>query len=245
PLPGDGKSTIAGNLACSIAQSGKRTIIVDCDLRRPQLTDNFALADNMGLTDVLDGRCDISDAAHETPLTTLHVMPSGPIPANPAEALTLPEMGELLEVLREKYDYIILDTPPLLLVTDPSIVASLADGVVLAMKIRRKSKPNAREASKILRSVGARLLGVVVNNSDEAGKSDGYKGYGYYRYGRQTSRYYRNGGLPTGRQLDANTPAKDQTPLVVSGRSLRSAKQAAPVGSNGTPSGNGRATLGD
>ncbi|MEM1228652.1 MAG: polysaccharide biosynthesis tyrosine autokinase [Planctomycetota bacterium] len=233
PLPGDGKSTIAGNLACSIAQSGKRTIIVDCDLRRPQLTDNFALADNMGLTDVLDGRAELSDAAHSTPLSTLDVMPSGPIPANPAEALTLPEMGELLEVLREKYDYVVLDTPPLLLVTDPSIVASMADGVVLAVKIRRKSKPNSREATKILRSVGARVLGVVVNNSDEAGKSDGYKGYGYYRYGRQTSRYYRNGGAAAGRQIDPSE-RKDQAPLIVSGRSLRPGRVEAAVATNGS-----------
>ncbi len=191
PLPGDGKSTIAGNLACSIAQSGKRVLAIDCDLRRPQLTDNFALRHKPGLTDVLNGDCEPSEVCHATPLTTLHVIPSGAVPTNPAEALTLPEMGELLEYLRERYDFIIVDTPPLLVVTDASITASLVDAVILAVRIRRKSKPNCKEALSILRAVGARVIGLVINNSDEASASDGYKGYGYYRYGRYTSRYNR------------------------------------------------------
>ncbi len=150
PLPGDGKSTIAGNLACSIAQSGKRVLAIDCDLRRPQLTDNFAFANELGLTNVLNGDCDPHEASHATPIPNLFMMPSGPIPANPAEALTLPEMNDLLQMLRDEYDYIIVDTPPLLVVTDPSITASMVDGVVLALRIRRKSKPNARESINIL-----------------------------------------------------------------------------------------------
>ena len=217
PLPGDGKSTIASNLACSIAQSGKKVIAIDCDLRRPQLTDNFAMADKNGLTNILNGECEISEATHQSPLPNLEVMPSGPIPANPAEALTLPEMRELLEVLREKYDYVILDTPPLLVVTDPSITASMVDGVVLTVRVRRKSKPNAKESMNILRGVGARVLGVVINNSDETGASDGYQGYGYYRYGRYTSRYYRGQGRDS---------SKDRSGVIVSGRggSIRQAK---------------------
>ncbi len=222
PLPGDGKSTIAGNLACSIAQSGKRTLIIDCDLRRPQVTDNFAMADQLGLVDVLNGKCEHVDAAHDTPLSTLKMMPSGPIPANPAEALTLPEMSELLDVLREEYDYIILDTPPLLVVTDPSITASMTDGVVMALKVRRKSKPNAKEAASILANVGAKLLGVVINASDEGANNDGYKGYGYYRYGRHTNRYYRktaDNGAKAGQR---------RSPVVVSGRG-QAARSARPI----------------
>ncbi|TWT65971.1 polysaccharide biosynthesis tyrosine autokinase [Allorhodopirellula solitaria] len=212
PLPGDGKSTISGNLACSIAQSGKRTLLIDCDLRRPQITNNFDSAEKQGLTDVLNGTCDHGDAIHDTPLATLKLMPSGPIPANPAEALSLPEMSELLDMLREEFDYIVLDTPPLLVVTDPSILASMVDGVVVALKIRRKSKPNVKEAATILRNVGARVLGIVINNSDESSASDGYRGYGYYRYARQTNRYYRN--------TPENGPmgGKVRTPVIVSGR---------------------------
>lgn len=213
PLPGDGKSTIAGNLACSIAQSGKRTLLIDCDLRRPQITDNFGSSEKRGLTDVLNGTCDYDHAIHSTPLGTLKLMPSGPIPANPAEALSLPEMSELLGLLRDEFDYIILDTPPLLVVTDPSILASMVDGVVLALKIRRKSKPNVKEAASILRNVGARVLGVVINNSDESSASDGYKGYGYYRYARQTNRYYRS----TSENV-ARGGKKLHAPVIVSGR---------------------------
>ncbi len=214
PLPGDGKSTIAGNLACSLAQSGKRVLAIDCDLRRPQLTDNFSLTEEMGLTNVLNGECEPQDACHQSPIATLQVMPSGPIPSNPAEALTLPEMADLLGLLRERYDFIVLDTPPLLVVTDPSITASMVDGVLLALRIRRKSKPNAKESTNILRAVGARILGVVINNSDESGASDGYRGYGYYRYGRYTSRYYRAGNT------SSSGPSSQSSPMVVSGRGL-------------------------
>ena len=217
PLPGDGKSTIAGNLACSIAQSGKSTIVVDCDLRRPQLSDNFAVTDKQGLTDILDGRCDYVDAVQQTPIATLKVIPSGPVPANPAEALTLPDMSDLLEMLREQYDYVIVDSPPLLLVTDPSILASYVDGVLIAVKVRRKSKPNTKEAAKILRAVGANILGVLVNNSDEPGKSDGYRGQGYYRYGRQASRYRRRYGIS--RTNEYSRKSGDEDARVISGRS--------------------------
>ena len=210
PLPGDGKSTIAGNLACSIAQSGKRVLAIDCDLRRPQLTDNFAMGDQIGATNLLNGECEFEEACHQTPIATLQVMPSGPIPTNPAEALTLPDMGELLEQVRDEYDFVVLDTPPLLVVTDPSIVASMVDGVIMTLRIRRKSKPNANESISILRAVGANILGVVINNSDEAGSSDGYRGYGYYRYGRYTSRYYR--------RSPGNNGKPQRTSMVIQGR---------------------------
>lgn len=219
PLPGDGKTTVAENLACSIAQSGKRVLVIDCDLRRPQITDNFNMQDKLGLTNILNGDCDPSEACHQTPLSTLHMMPSGPIPANPAEALTLPEMGELIDLLREEYDYVILDTPPLLVVTDPSITAGMTDGVVLALRVRRKSKPNAKESVNILRSVGANVFGVVINNSDESSASDGYKGYGYYRYGRYTNRYYQRN--------DKEAKTKEQnSPVVIEGRGLAGMRKA-------------------
>lgn len=232
PLPGDGKSTIAGNLACSIAQSGKRVLAIDCDLRRPQLTDNFAMQTKIGLTNVLNGECDPDDASHQSPIATLRVMPSGAIPANPAEALTLPEMVDLMNMLREQYDYVILDTPPLLVVTDPSITASMVDGVILALRVRRKSKPNAKESLNILRAVGARVLGVVINNSDETSASDGYRGYGYYRYGRYTSRYYRRSGKGGATGTQSTQKTRPAAPVVVSGRGIvkrSAARQAAEV----------------
>ncbi|QDT12259.1 polysaccharide biosynthesis tyrosine autokinase [Planctomycetes bacterium K23_9] len=228
PLPGDGKSTIGGNLACSIAQSGKRVLALDCDLRRPQLTDNFDMSGKPGISNVLNGDCELADACHATPLPNLFVMPSGPIPSNPAEALTLPDMNELLEEVRNEFDYIILDTPPLLVVTDPSITASMVDGVVLTVRIRRKCKPNAKESLNILRAVGAKVLGTVINNSDEAGASDGYRGYGYYRYGRYTNRYARRGNASEG-----SSDGSKRESMVITGRGSTARNG---VTSNGTAS---------
>ncbi len=226
PLPGDGKSTIAGNLACAIAQSGKSVLAIDCDLRRPQLTDNFVMQEKDGLTNVLNGECTWQEACHSSPLNHLDVMPSGPIPANPAEALTLPEMAETLEELRRHYDYIVVDTPPLLVVTDPSILASMVDGVLLTLRIRRKSKINAREAVNILQSVGANLIGTAINNSDEASSSDGYRGYGYYRYSRYAKKYYRR-GVSGGEALPRGS--KKRSGMIVEGRSLSAPRQPMPV----------------
>lgn len=221
PLPSDGKTTIAGNLAASIAQAGKKVVIVDADLRRPQLSDNFGLQDDLGLTNVLNGDCDPTEVIHETPVTNLFVVPSGPIPVNPAEALTLPEMAEYVEWLRQRFDYVIIDTPPLLVVTDPGIVASLVDGVVVTVKIRRKSRANATEAINILRSVGARILGVVINASDDASGSDGYRGYGYYKYSRYASKYSGGYGYHSERRGNYSSSKGSSRQLVVVGGKQR------------------------
>jgi polysaccharide biosynthesis transport protein len=211
-LPGEGKTVISSNLAVSIAQSGKRILAIDCDLRKPRLSSMFGMEDGLGLTDVLTGKCDWQDACHASGIDNLEVMPCGPIPHNPSEALTLPEMESLLELLRTHYDYIIVDTPPLLVVSDPSIVASMVDAVVMAIRIRRKSRPNSKESLSILRAAGARVIGVVINNSDESTISDGYQGYGYYKYGRYTSRYATGQKRTSKRRMD-------ERPVVVSGQS--------------------------
>lgn len=231
PLPGDGKSTIACNLASSIAQSGKRVLAIDCDLRRPQLTDNFDCADKLGLTNVLNGECEPLEAVHVTPLPKLSIMPCGPIPTNPAEALSLPVMNELLDYLREQYDYIILDTPPLLVVTDPSITASMVDALIMTLRIRRKSKPNAMEALNILNGVGANVLGIVINNSDEAGAADGYRGYGYYKYGKYGNSYYRRKGQANGTSVAVTSNSSLRQP-----RALETATSTKTGGKNGNAS---------
>lgn len=192
PLPGDGKSTIASNLACSLAQSGKKTLLIDLDLRSPRLTGRFGLEDASGMTNLLNGECDPRTAISQTAIPCLDVLPSGSIPSNPAEALLLPEMAEAFDWFRDHYDFIIVDTPPLLLVTDPAITSSYVDATVLAIRIIRRCKPNCQEAVAILRNAGATIVGIAVNKIDEVaigsyyqvGSNGSYRGVGY-GYGKQ------------------------------------------------------------
>lgn len=190
PLPEDGKSTLAANLAVSIAQSGKSVVVVDSDMRRPQMTSSFKMEKLPGLTELIDGTCDPSQVIHETPVDNLSVVPCGPVPANPAEALSTPQYAEFLDWLRARYDFVIVDTPPLLVVTDPSIVASCVDAVIFTFRIRRGCRPQTKEAVTMLRATGVPILGCVVNRVDDQTASAGYQGYdAAANYGRRYNRY--------------------------------------------------------
>ncbi|MEO1618580.1 MAG: polysaccharide biosynthesis tyrosine autokinase [Planctomycetota bacterium] len=171
PLPGDGKSTLTANLGCSVAQAGKRTLLIDLDLRSPRLSLRFNFEAETGLTNVLNGELAPAEAVHQTPIENLDILPCGPLPANPAEALSLAEMGEIFNWAREHYDCVIVDTPPLLMVSDPAVVTTYVDAALMVIRIRRRSKPNAKEAMSMLRAAGARVMGVVVNEIDEIGGS--------------------------------------------------------------------------
>lgn len=195
PTPGDGKSTLAANLAISLAQSGKQVLIVDADLRRPTVNHLFGIDSEIGFAAVLNDEADIDDAILESPeVDGLSVMPSGKRPSNPSELLTSSRLYDLFEVLREKYDFIIMDSPPLLAVTDPAAVAARVDGVLLALRIKKNVKLSASRAKEVLDSVGANIMGIVVNGagmvqgtySNSAAYGYGYgSGYGgsYYSYG--------------------------------------------------------------
>src|SRR5262249_28722871 len=137
PSKGDGKSTMAANLAVSIAQSGKRVLVVDADFRRPRQHHIFGLAGRVGLATVMAGDAELSTAIPATPVPNLDVLPCGARPTNPAELLTLPRFAELLGELRGRYDFVIVDTPPLLAVSDPSVVAPRVDGVLLTIRVSK------------------------------------------------------------------------------------------------------------
>ncbi|MEL6104770.1 MAG: polysaccharide biosynthesis tyrosine autokinase [Planctomycetota bacterium] len=189
PLPGDGKSTMVANIGCSLAQSGKRTLLIDLDLRSPRLSLRFNLEGGQGLTNVLNGESAPTEAVHQTPIENLDVLPCGPLPANPAEALTLAELGEVFQWARENYDFVIVDTPPLLMVSDPAVVTTYTDAAMLILRIRRRCKPNSKEAIAMLRAAGARVMGCVINKVDDISGGLSYKssasgsyqsiGYGY------------------------------------------------------------------
>jgi capsular exopolysaccharide synthesis family protein len=183
PNMGDGKSTLAANLAVSIAQSGKRVVIVDADFRRPRQHSLFGLSSEIGMASVIAHDAELPDAVKNSGIEGLSVLPCGPRPANPAELLTSPRFDELLAQLREKYDFVIVDTPPLLAVTDPCVVAPRVDGVLLTIRVSRNGRPAAERAKDMLASLGAKVLGVVVNGIGRDASSYGY-GYAYgYGYG--------------------------------------------------------------
>ncbi|MCS7470879.1 polysaccharide biosynthesis tyrosine autokinase [Stieleria sp. ICT_E10.1] len=199
PLPGDGKSTLAANVGCSIAQSGKRTLLIDLDLRSPRLSLRFNLDTKIGLANVLNGELSAAQAVHQSPIENLDILPCGPLPANPAEALTLTELADVFQWARANYDFIIVDTPPLLMVSDPTIVTTYVDAAILVMRIRRRCKPNAKEAVAMLRWTGSRVMGVVINKftsphstaSYQSSASGSYQSIGYGYGDRYRRRYQR------------------------------------------------------
>lgn len=183
PSQGDGKSTLAANLAVSIAQSGKRTLLVDCDMRRPRVHRVFHMADpGPGLAAVINGGTPLSAAIQRSAIENLSILPCGKKPANPAELLTSPNFSDLLDRLKGDYDYVILDTPPVLAVSDPSAVAPRADGVILVFRMTNKVRPLAERAREQLQQIGANVIGVVVNGSGRGSDSYGYGGGEYTGY---------------------------------------------------------------
>jgi succinoglycan biosynthesis transport protein ExoP len=185
PDMGDGKSTVSSNLAVSIAQAEKKVILIDADFRRPRVHKLFNLSAEKGLASVISGEAELAGVIQTTAVPGLSILPCGPIPSNPAELLTLPRFREILESLRETYDYVLVDTPPLLAVTDPCTVVPYVDGVLLTVRISKNARPNATRAKEILASLGARVIGVVVNGvgkDTNSGYGSGYS-YGGYRYG--------------------------------------------------------------
>ena len=170
--PDDGKSTTIANLAITFAASGASTVLVDGDLRRPHLHTIFGLPNEQGLTTVVVdmARAATGGAAPTIPLqntqvANLQVLTSGPVPPNPAEILSSQRMTELLEMLRGKADYVLIDTPPIIAVTDAAVLASRVDGVLLVVNAGKTKRELAIKARDMLKQVNANVIGVVLNNA--------------------------------------------------------------------------------
>jgi succinoglycan biosynthesis transport protein ExoP len=192
--PSEGKSTLAANVAVSIAQSGKKTLLIDADLRKPRQHEIFAVSARIGLASVIGQDMEVADAVQPSKITNLSILPCGPLPPDPAELLTSPRLPELLEVLREQYDYVIIDSAPLLAVTDSCAVAPRVDGVLLTLRISKYGRSQAERAREILNSLGAKVLGVVVNGVDGSGAYGYGYGYGYGQgYGDSDAKGESNG----------------------------------------------------
>jgi capsular exopolysaccharide synthesis family protein len=169
--PDDGKSTTIANLAITFAASGSPTVLVDADLRRPHLHTIFGLPNDSGLSTLVADLARSKGGAvsrlplQDTQVENLQVLTSGPVPPNPAEILASQRMGELLALLRSKAEYVLIDTPPIIAVTDAAVLAPKVDGVLIVINAGKTKRDLAIKARDMLRQVNAHILGVVLNNA--------------------------------------------------------------------------------
>ena len=203
PTAGDGKSVISSNLAVVMAQAGRRVLLIDCDLRRQTQHHRMGVGNHVGVTSIISGECDLEGAVQNTCVKNLDILASGPPCGNPAEILISDDFAALINDTRDKYDFVIVDTPPVLPVTDPAIICSLVDAVYMPMRIRKGVQIKSQKAIEMLAMVGCEVAGVVINglSRKEAGSYD-YGGYGYGGYAKYGA--YRS-ALP----IDSNNSAVD------------------------------------
>ncbi|CAN5758294.1 hypothetical protein BH23ACT11_BH23ACT11_28080 [soil metagenome] len=175
--PKEGKSTTCANLGVVLAQAGKRTLVVDCDLRKPVVHKIFGMRNVRGIVDVLAGQRELPEVWQE-PQSNLKVVPVGPLPPNPAELLGSRRFADFLARARRDFDYVLVDAPPVGLVSDPAVVASQGDGVLLVLDAQNTRKGALRDSMRGLDAVGANVLGTVMNNVKK-GKGGYYYGYTY------------------------------------------------------------------
>ena len=182
PGSAEGKSTVCANLGVVLGQAGKNTLVLDCDLRRPKMHEMFGLSLEGGLVDILTGDLGLRQACQEPlPGLSLSVLTVGAIPPNPAELLDSRRFSEFLKTVEAEFDYVLIDSSPAGAVSDPLILATRVDGVLLALDARKTRKGDVRRTMRALTTVGARVLGTVMNNV--AGSKSDYGQVGPY-YGQ-------------------------------------------------------------
>lgn len=213
--PQEGKTITSSNLAITMAQSGNKVVLLDCDMRRPRVNKLFGISRNRGMTNLLVEKTDLKLTVFNTSIPNLHVIPSGPIPPNPSEILGSKRMEELIEVLRKNFTRIIIDTPPITAVTDATLLGKLSDGVVLVVRANRTVRDMAKTGLEQLRAVGAKLLGVVLNGvSMDRGSYYYYQYYYYYGdEGYQEKKSSRKKKTESANDADAQ-PQKLKLPAV-------------------------------
>lgn len=185
-LPAEGKTTTATNTAISLAQTGAKVLIIDADMRRPRLHSVFNMENKAGLSNLLAN--ELSDAEIDAAIlvdktTRVHVMPSGPIPPNPAELIGSEQMALLLKMLRSKFTHVVLDSPPIASFTDGVLIASMVDGVILVVHAGVSSRQVVRKSRMLLNEIGAKVFGVVLNNVNLNTKDNYYYYQSYYHKG--------------------------------------------------------------
>lgn len=176
-VPGEGKTTTACNLAFVLAEAGHQVLLVEADLRRPRVARYLNLVESVGITNVLAGTADLDDVLQPTGSPNVSVLASGPHPPNPSELLGSVHMQQLLGTVRTRYDYVVIDAPPLLPVTDAAVLTTLADGAILVVRHGRTRRGELARAAENLRAIDARVLGTVLNMVPA--KAGAYE-YAYY-----------------------------------------------------------------
>ena len=177
--PNEGKSTTIANLAVVLTQAGKSVLLIDCDMRNPTVHKNFNLSNKVGLSSCISMGTALSDAVQKTSIEGLYALTGGVIPPNPSELLGSEQMKNLLQRAKEQYDYVLIDTPPVMPVTDALIVSRFVDGMILVIASAEVKVEMARDVKSQLVNAGANILGVVLNKVRS--EHHGY-GYGYYYY---------------------------------------------------------------
>ena len=179
-LIGEGKSTVAGNLAYTLNQDGAKVLVIDCDLRKPSMHYNFSVSNEKGLTDVLAGSSDLKSVIKKIE-ESLFLITAGTISPNPAEILGSKAMEDLINELYIDFDYIILDTPSVLPVSDTLLLASKADATLIVVKAKKTKEKMVKESYSKLMDARANVIGTVLNECD---KSLDNKYFGYYEVGK-------------------------------------------------------------
>ena len=210
PSPGEGKDLISVNLGISLARSGRRVLIVDCDMRRPRQHKIFGVSASPGLSNLLAGE-PVENPVSRTLATQvpgLSLLPSGPVPPNPVELISSPRMTELLDALGSHFDVLVVNSPPLMAVSDSVILSGMVEGTVVVVRAFSTRLEDARRALEMLHRADASLLGVALNLVDVPRYAGGYYGYGGYGYGRYGYYAYLSHDADT---HDADTPGTDDS----------------------------------
>lgn len=194
PEPGDGKTTAVANLSAAMAQTGRKVLVIDADLRRPTLHHLLRVRGDVGLAEVLAGEVELENAVQSTVIENLSILAAGECPTNPAELLCSPRLERLIHDSRNLYDIVIVDGPPVLAVSDPCILAQHTDGILFVLRAGRATRRLALQARDILTSQGLKLIGTVVNGLEDDSRSD----YGYY------PEYQASDRIPESRTNDAH-----------------------------------------
>ena len=184
PNPGEGKSTTLANLGVQLSRTGRRVVLVDCDLRKPRLHEFFDVSNDVGFTSILLGDATVADAL--SPVKgerNLVVVPSGPVPPNPSELLSAKRTQEVLQMLGEQADFVLVDSPPVLPVSDSLVLSRLVDATILVIAAGATTRRGAHRAYEQLEQIDAPLIGVVLNSVETGTRYDGgYGSYGSYGY---------------------------------------------------------------